>query len=185
MRRIKILATASAIAAAVLFVVLLKGYLVNKRTAIAKEWADKAAQADKFRPLYLKIITQGKTIDDWQNGKRNWLDHYAYLSAVLPPSEEVYITSLQISAQGTIRLAVQARSGEVLAKLDKQLRAAGYDVKPLAITPGADRNGYEFRSNVELTVPARMKVDIAKVKAPARPADDASLDPKVKKGARG
>jgi hypothetical protein len=69
--------------------------------------------------------------------------------------------------------------------LDKQLRAAGYDVKPLAITPGADRNGYEFRSNVELTAPVKMKLDIAKVKAPARPADDASLDPKVKKGARG
>jgi hypothetical protein len=185
MRRIKILATASAVAAAALFIVLLKGYLINKRTVVAKDWAEKAEQAGKARPLYLKIITQSKTVDDWANGKRNWLDHYAYLSAVLPSSEEVYITSLQISAQGTIRLAVQARSGEVLAKLDKQLRAAGYDVKPIAITPGADRNGYEFRSTVELAASAKMKPDIAKVKPPARPADDASLDPKVKKGARG
>jgi hypothetical protein len=185
MRRIKMLATAAAIAAAVLFAFLLKGYLVNKRTAVAKEWAGKVVEAEKTRPLYLKMITQAKSVDDWSSGRRNWLDHYAYLSAVLPPSEEVYITSLQITAQGTIRLAVQARSGEVLAKLDKQLRAAGYDVKPLAITPGADRNGYEFRSNVELTAPIRMKPDIAKVKPPARPADDASLDPKVKKGARG
>ena len=185
MRRIKILAATAAAAAAVMFVIGLKGYLINKRTAVAKEWAGKAAQAEKARPLYLKIITQGKTVDDWANGKRNWLDHYAYLSAVLPPSEEVYITSLQISAQGTIRLSVQARSGEVLAKLDKQLRAAGYDVKPIAITPGADRNGYEFRSTVELAASAKMKPDIAKVKPPPRPADDASLDPKVKKGARG
>jgi hypothetical protein len=104
---------------------------------------------------------------------------------VLPGSEEIFISSMQISAQGTIRLSVQATSGEVLAKVDKQLRAAGYDVKPYAINPGADRNGYEFRSIFELTAPAKMKPDFAKVKAPARPADDASLDPKVKKGARG
>jgi hypothetical protein len=185
MRRIKILATAAALAAAVMFVLGLKTYLVNKRTAIAKEWATKAAEAEKLRPLYLKMILQGKNVDDWSTGKRNWLDHYAYLSAVLPGSEEVFVSSMQISAQGTIRLAVQATSGEVLAKVDKQLRAAGYDVKPYAINPGADRNGYEFRSNFELTAPAKMKVDIAKVKPPPRPSDDASLDPKPKKGARG
>ena len=84
--------------------------------------------------------------------------------------------------QGTIRLAVQAQSGEILAKLDKQLRAAGYDVKPLAITPGADRHGYEFRSTGELIVPDKMKFDLTKVKAPSRPADDASLDPNVNRG---
>jgi Tfp pilus assembly PilM family ATPase len=185
MRRIRILATASAIAAAVLFVFLLRGYLINQRTQLAKQWADKAAEAEKSRPIYTKMITQGKAVDDWSNGQRNWLDHYAFLSAVLPGSEEVYVPSIQISAQGTIRLAVQATSGEVLAKVDKQLRAAGYDVKPYAITPGADRNGYEFRSNFELTAPAKMKPNIAKVKPAPRPADDASLDPKIRKGGRG
>jgi type IV pilus assembly protein PilM len=185
MRRIRILATTAAIAAAVIFVLGLKRYLVTQRTKLANEWALKAAEAEKLRPLYLKMITQGKTVDDWSKGQRNWLDHYAFLSAVLPGSEEVYVTSVQISAQGTIRLAVQATSGEVLAKVDKQLRVAGYDVKPYAITPGADRNGYEFRSNFELTAPSKMKPDLAKAKPPARPADDASLDPKVKKGARG
>ena len=54
------------------------------------------------------MITQGKTVDDWSNGKRNWLDHYAFLSAVLPASEEVYVPSIQISAQGVIRLAGKA-----------------------------------------------------------------------------
>lgn len=185
MRRIKILAATAAVAAAVIFVWGLHNYLNKSREKIEKQWAAKVAEAAKAEPRYLKMIAQRKVVDDWISGKRNWLDHYAFLSAVLPPSEEVYITSLQISAQGAIRLAVQARSGEVLARLDKQLRAAGYDVKPLAITPGADRNGYEFRSTVELAVPAKMKPDIAKVKPPARPADDASLDPKVKKGARG
>jgi hypothetical protein len=103
----------------------------------------------------------------------------------MPPAEEVYITSFSASGQGVLRLSVQAKSGEILAKLDKQLRAAGYDVKPLAITPGADRYGYEFRSSVELVVPEKMKIDLTKVKAPARPADDASLDPHVRKGGAG
>jgi hypothetical protein len=131
------------------------------------------------------MIQQASAVDDWAREGRNWLDQYAYLSAVLPPSEEVYVTQLSVSGQGTIRLAVQARSGETLAKLEKQLRAAGYDVKPLAITPGADRFGYEFRSTVELLVPDKLKVDLTKVKVPPRPADDASLDPAVNKGGGG
>jgi Tfp pilus assembly PilM family ATPase len=185
MARIRLLAGVAAAAAAIVFVLALKNYLVTKRTNLAKEWADKVAAAEKFRPIYRKVIAQGATVDDWQKGKRNWLDHFAYLTAVLPASEEIYITSLAITGQGTIRMAVQAQSGEVLAQLDKKLRAAGYDVKPFSITPGADRLGYEFRSTVELTVPAKMKPDFAKVKAPARPADDASLDPNVAKGRRG
>jgi hypothetical protein len=101
---------------------------------------------------------------------------------VLPGSEDLYLTSLSISAQGNIHLAVQARSGEILANLDRQLRNAGYDVKPLAITPGNDRHGYNFRSTVELLVPAKMKIDLSKAQPPARPADDASLEPR--KGGR-
>jgi hypothetical protein len=118
---------------------------------------------------------QADTIEDWLSEGRQWLEHYAYLSAILPASEDVYLTSLSMSGKGTIRLSVQARSGDVLARLDKQLRAAGYDVKPLAISPGSDRYGYDFRSTVELGIPEKMKIDLANARPPARPADDASL----------
>src|SRR5688572_9987726 len=120
---------------------------------------------------------QAASLQEWAREGHNWLEHYAYLSSILPPSEEIYITSLSIGGGGTIRFAVQARNGETLAKLDKQLRAAGYNVKPLAITPAADKHGYEFRSYVELTLGDAMKIDLAKVNAPARLGDDASLDP--------
>ena len=79
-------------------------------------------------------------------------------------------------------MAVQARNGEVLAKLEKQLHAAGYAVKPLAINPGTDKFGYEFRSTVELLVPATLKIDLSKVRPPPRPADDVSLGAAPKKG---
>jgi Tfp pilus assembly PilM family ATPase len=182
MGRIRILAGTAAVAAILVFTAAVRSYLINQRTQTNRNVAMELAEAEKHRPIYRKMIQQAAAIEDWAKGAPNWLDHYAYLSAVLPPSDEVYITSLAVSAQGVLRLSVQAQSGEILAKLDKQLRAAGYDVKPIAITPGADRYGYEFRSNVELIVPEKLKIDLTKVKAPKRPADDGSLDPKLHRG---
>jgi Tfp pilus assembly PilM family ATPase len=185
LRRLRILAGLAAAAAALVFLLAIRGYLINQRERVRRDLAAQLAEAEKKSPIYRRMIQQASAVDDWAREGRNWLDQYAYLSAVLPPSEEVYVTQLSVSGQGTIRLAVQARSGETLAKLEKQLRAAGYDVKPLAITPGADRFGYEFRSTVELLVPDKLKVDLTKVKVPPRPADDASLDPAVNKGGGG
>jgi hypothetical protein len=140
-------------------------------------------EAEKKRSIYRQMRQQLSTLQEWAKGDQNWLEHYAGLSAILPPSEEVYITSLQVSGQGALRLAIQARSGEVLAKLDKQLRAAGYDVKPFAITPGADKNGYSFRSSVDLLASAKLRIDLTKVRAPARLEDDSSLEGRTRKAA--
>ena len=185
MRRIRILSGIAAAVALVVFTLAVRSHLMQKHEKVRLQLAAELADADKKLPLYRKMIGQAKIVGEWAGGGRNWLEHYAYLSAILPSSEEVYITSLSVSGTGAIRLSVQARSGEILAKLDKQLRAAGYDVKPLAITPGADRHGYEFRSSVELIVPDKMTIDLSKVKTPARPADDASLDPALHKGGGG
>ncbi len=185
MRRIGILAAAAAAIALIVFTWAVRSHLMQKHETVRLQLAAELADAEKKLPIYKKMIAQSKTVNDWSAGGHNWLEHYAYLSAILPPSEEVYITSLSVSGTGAIRLSVQARSGEVLAKLDKQLRAAGYDVKPLAITPGADRHGYEFRSSVELIVSDKMTIDLSKVKTPARPADDVSMDPAFNKGGGG
>jgi hypothetical protein len=126
--------------------------------------------------VYRKLIQQAGVVEEWIRGDRDWLEHYAYLTSVLPPSEEVYLSSIATSGQNTIRLAVQARSGETLARLEKQLVAAGYEVKPMAITPGSDRFGYDFRSTVEVSIPARMKLNLHAAKPPPRPIDDVSLD---------
>jgi len=165
-------------------VIGLRSYLIKQRLKIKDNVQKELTKAEKDRPTYKAMLGQSTAIKDWMAGAENWLAHYAYLTAILPPSEEIYITGLNVSGQGTIRMAVQARSGEILAKLDKQLRAAGYDVKPLAITPGNDRFGYDFRTSVELVLPSKMKVDFSKVRPPPRPSDDASLDPAVyRKGA--
>jgi hypothetical protein len=75
-----------------------------------------------------------------------------------------------------LHVSIQARSGEILARIDKRLREAGYELKPLAITPCSDKYGYSFQSSLELTLPDKLKMDLAALKAPERPADDGSLD---------
>jgi len=186
LRRIGLLAGTAAAAALLVALLGVRQFLINQRLRMQHAAEAELADAKSKQPIYQKMIRQAATVQDWEKGERNWLEHYAYLSSILPPADEIYITSFSVTGGGAILLSVQARSGEILAKLDKQLRTAGYDVKPLAITPGADRYGYEFRSSVELFPPEKMKVDLSKVKTPARPSDDASLDSKLeKKGGAG
>ena len=184
MRRVRILVGAAAGIIALVLVFGIRSTLVKRRTAVLAQLQEELASGEKKRPTYRQMIQQAATLRAWSGEEREWLDHYAHLSAILPPSEEVYVTSVAFGPNNAIRLGAQARSGEILAKLDRLLRTAGYDVKPLAITPGADRNGYGFRTTVELTVPAKLKLDLAKLVPPARPADDASLDAPKRGGAR-
>lgn len=185
LRRTLTLAVAAGLTLLLVGVLGVRSSLVSRRTAILNAAQAELAEAEKKRPVYRRLTQQTTVVEDWIKGGRDWLEHYAYLTSILPPSEEIYLTSLTVSTEKAIRLAVQARSGETLARLEKQLRAAGYEVKPIAITPGADRFGYEFRSTVELAIPDRLKPDLHRVKPPPRPLDDVSLDPAAyQRGAR-
>jgi len=184
MRRVRILVGIATGVIALVLVYGIRSTLVKRKLAVLAQLQEELTSGEKKRPTYRQMIQQANTLRLWSSEEREWLDHYAHLSAVLPPSEEVYLTSIAFGPNSAIRLGAQARSGEILAKLDRQLRAAGYDVKPLAVTPGADRNGYGFRTTVELTVPAKLKFDLSKLTPPVRPADDASLDAPKKGGAR-
>ncbi|MFM7817448.1 MAG: pilus assembly protein PilM [Verrucomicrobiota bacterium] len=175
-RRLALLGGTAAVVVLLVGVLGTRSWLLNRRNAVLQAVNAELADAEKKRPVYQKLTRQTAVVEDWVRGERDWLDHYAYLTSVLPPSEEIYLGSIAVTGQNAIRLAVQARSGETLARLEKQLVAAGYEVKPIAITPGADRFGYEFRSNVEVLVPAKLKIDLHKVKPSARPIDDVSLD---------
>ncbi len=185
LKRIRLL-TGAVTALVVLFALLgVRKVLVDRRTVLLEAANAELADAEKKRPIYRTLMNHAAVVGDWVKGGRDWLQHYAYLAAVLPASEEVYLTSLAVDNQGVIRLSAQARSGEILARLDKQLRAAGYEVKPLAINPGANRFGYGFRSNVELIPSPKLKIDLAKKQPAPRPADDVSLDPQAwKRGAK-
>ena len=184
LRKIRMIAGAAAAVAVLVVVLGVRKTLISRREAVLAALQSELTTGEKKRPVYRQMIQQAATLKAWSAEERDWLDHYAHLSAVLPPSEEIYLTSVAFGPNRAIRLGVQARNGEILGKVDRLLRAAGYDVKPLAVTPGADRNGYNFRTTVELTVPAQLKFDLNKLHPPARPADDMSLENPRKGGAR-
>ena len=184
LRRIRLLA---GIAGATVLLIALLGtrkMLIDRRTRVMNAVAMDLAEAEKKRPVYRAVTQRATVVGDWLRGGRNWLQHYAYLACILPPSEEIYLTSLSVDSREVIRLSVQARSGEILSRLNQQLRDAGYEVKPFAINPAANRFGYDFRSTLELTASPRLKIDLTKLKASTRLPDDASMDPKAwRKGA--
>jgi hypothetical protein len=184
LRKIRLIAGAAAAVALLVAVLGVRKTLISRRETILAALQTELTTGEKKRPVYRQMMQQAATLKTWSAEERDWLDHYAHLSAVLPPSEEIYLTSVAFGPNRAIRLGVQARNGEILGKVDRLLRAAGYDVKPLAVTPGADRNGYNFRTTVELTVPSKLKFDLSKLTPPARPADDASLENTRKGGAR-
>lgn len=181
MRRVRILAGLAVAATVFMLVAGIRQWLIGKRQTVLDGVTAEAVLAEKNRPAYRKVISQAAVVNEWVGGERDWLLHYAHLGAVLPRSEEMFLTSFAVSGPGALRLGVRAKSGAILAKMEKQLRAAGYEVKPLAITPGTDKNGYEFQSTIELGVPAKLKIDRTKLQPPERPADDASLDPPARK----
>jgi Tfp pilus assembly PilM family ATPase len=146
--------------------------LIKKRLKIKEEIQAQLTDAEKKLPIYRRLKSQNKVVNTWVGDEQNWLDHLAYLTAILPNAEEIYVSAFSTSPQHIIRFAVQARTGEMLAELDKKLRAAGYEVKPLSITPANDKHGYSFRTSVELSIPKKMKPDFSKLKPPPRPADD-------------
>ncbi len=176
-RRREILIRA-AVAGAVLLCVLwgIRAILIHQGVKIRNQLQAQINRTASNRQVYRDMRLRAKTVHDWVMDKREWLDHYAYLGELLPGCTEVYVTSISAGARGVLHLSIQARSGEILARIDKRLREAGYELKPLAITPCSDKYGYSFQSSLELTLPDKLKIDLAALKAPERPPDDGSLD---------
>jgi hypothetical protein len=168
----------AAAAGAILLCVVwgVRAVLIHHQVKIRDQIQAKIKLTAGDRQVYREMRLRAKTVHDWVADKREWLDHYAYLNALLPGCTDVYVTSISAGTRGLLHVSIQARSGEILARIDKRLREAGYEVKPPAITPCADKYGYSFQSSLELTLPDKLKIDLAALKTPERPADDGSLD---------
>ena len=179
-KRTRTLLLAAAAVTLLITVFGVRANLIKKRLEIKAKVQAEVTDAEKTKlPIYRRLKTQAKVVNGWMAEEQNWLDHLAYLSAVLPPADQIYVSGFTTTPQHVMRFAVNAKTGELLAELDKKLRAAGYELKPLSITPANDKNGYNFRTTVELAIPKKMKPDTTKAKPAARPADDASKKPRA------
>ncbi|MGN6384669.1 MAG: type IV pilus biogenesis protein PilM [Verrucomicrobiota bacterium] len=171
-KRKQALFAVAALLAVLISVFGFRAHLIRKRMKVKEAVQQELTAAEKKLPVYKRLMTQTKSVQSWLADDQDWLDHLAFLSAILPPADQVYVSAINTTPQHVIRLSVQSKSGELLAELDKKLRAAGYEVKPLSITPANDKYGYNFRTTVELAVPKKMKPDLKNAKPPARPTDD-------------
>lgn len=169
LRRVRRLGLVAATLAAVLSVAGLRSHWLRQREAQRAEVQQQVGLATKNLGAYRLVRAQARVLKDWETGGHNWLDHLALLSSLLPPSEELYVTSIGTGGRNTLTLAAKVRRGEIVDRLSATLRAAGYDVKPPAISPASDRFGYSFQANLEITVPAKLTNDLDHLEVESRP----------------
>ena len=175
-RRTRQLAIVAGILALLLTAAGLRARWIGGRERIRADLQEQVNLGAKNLAAYRLVRNQSRTLKDWSASSRNWLDHLALLSALLPPSQELYVTALSTSARNTLNLAVKIRSGETVDRLTATLRSAGYDVKAPAIMPATDRFGFRFQANLELVVPSAITNDLdalvveARASAPISPA---------------
>ena len=177
-RRVKVFIGAAVGAALLVMMLGLRAHLAGKRHTVRNSLTQQIAKEKKNLPTYKRMQLQVAGIRDWRNLGRNWLDEYVCLTTNMPPQKEVYLSSLSLSSQGIVRMSVLAKSGEILARLEEQLRTAGYQVKPLAITPGTDKAGYPFRSSVEVILPDRTPPKPGSAQPGTNPSPDGTTAPK-------
>ncbi len=168
-RRLRQLAIATGVLALFLTTAGLRARWIGERERHRAALQEQVNLGSKNLGAYRLARNQARLLKEWTTGGRDWLDHLTVLSALLPPSPELYVTALSTSARNTLSLAVRVRSGETVDHLTATLRAAGYDVKAPAIMPATDRHGYRFQANLELQVPVAVTRNLEELAVEARP----------------
>ncbi len=115
-------------------------------------------------------------IEQWQEAARPWLDHWAKLHAVFPPCTELYTTKLEVPADGSLQLAVQATETAVIDDLGRRLSEAGYSYKPAPINTVKNDPRYQISTKVGVLIGPDQEVDLTDLSPEPRPPDDVSLE---------
>jgi hypothetical protein len=168
-RRLRQLGLAAGVLAVLLIAAGLRARWIGGRERLRADLQEQANLGAKNLLAYRLVRNQARTVKDWAAAGRNWLDHLTILSALLPPSREMYVTALSTGARNTLNLSVKIRSGETVDRLTTTLRAAGYDVKAPAIMPATDRFGFRFQATLELEVPTTITRDLDALVIESRP----------------
>ena len=150
-------------------------------------------ELNKLSPQYLAlkkeerknkiIIRTGDAVTAWNKDSKDWLGHFAFISAILPPCDKIYLKNLgtrRVGSNGVISFQLQAKDSTTLHSVEKRLRDIGYEFKSVPQTPGSDRHGYSFSASFELIIPNNFKhnlKDYLKTNSPpARIKDDIHAD---------
>jgi len=115
-------------------------------------------------------------IKAWREGSREWLTHWAYLSALFPSCTDAYVNNLKTFSDGSMTFTVKARESKVITDLGKRLTEAGYRFQPGRLATARDSFGYLYSSDVRVYVDDEMEVELTSVKPIPRPGDDDSVN---------
>lgn len=130
---------------------------------------------DEIKPVD-KLAKRVSEVIDWKQGGDGWLDHWANISAHLPPATDAYITSLKSRTDGGLVFDVKAKSSAVITSLTERLDNGGYVVSTLSESKATDDYGYDYRTTVQLRPKKEFKVVLTGLEAPKRPSDDGSAE---------
>lgn len=133
------------------------------------------AESNRLKKERDRIAVLGKrvdAIDDWVDGQRPWLAHWALLSSLLPPADQAYIGVMATSASGVISFDIHVTSDQALADMRKRLEDAGYEVRTGQVQRDQGRFGYIYNAKVDVIPGPKQKIDVGSIKLASRPADD-------------
>ncbi|HUU60285.1 MAG TPA: pilus assembly protein PilM [Phycisphaerae bacterium] len=173
LRKFRIGAVAAcAVLAIVLGVAAGQRYLENKKSAVQGLIADKKTLGEKNAALKARL-SRVEALEDWRDERCNWLDHWAYLSALLPSAEEAFINRSPgfKGNAGTIKLAVRSKTSEAITKLVERLRKAGYEPATSRFITTQD-DAYVYSVDLKLTFDPKMSIDLSAAEPIPRPPDD-------------
>ena len=126
----------------------------------------------------LHIARQVKALQQWQDEGRDWLAHWAKLSALFPGAPDAYISGLktvETSGEWSLSLVVKARDSKIITDLGDRLEAAGYKFQPGGLTTTPDPYGYQYSEEIRVFIEPEMELDLGNAKPVPRPADDDSI----------
>lgn len=163
-------------------IVLLLAAVVARAVVLGRLRANVVALRIEYKNLNKTVKSVKKDADrvvameKWIGQGHNWLDHWAYISSLLPSARDIYLTKLSTGQDGAINFTVKATSSEVITELNKKLAQAGYTYKPSQIKSGTDKYGYIYSTTVRALADKNVNIDLANIKPALRPADDSTLE---------
>jgi Tfp pilus assembly PilM family ATPase len=129
-----------------------------------------------------KEIERVKRLEAWEADGRDWLSHWAMVSAMLPSCTDAYVQSFKTLSDGAVSFTINARESRIITDLGVRLTEAGYKFQPGRLATVNDPYGYTYAADIRVTPGPDMKLDLASVRPPPRPFDDDSLNQWMKGG---
>lgn len=182
MKKIRLYAVAAGLAVVMALGASVRGmYLGGKKdrlTQLRSQLSKLSAEDRQVRDL----ARRAGEVEVWTQDRREWLDHLAYLSVLLPSARDGYVAALTTTADGSINVPLRASSGGTLDETYKRINDANcYQLKLGPFDSIEDKYGFRFTTVMKLIVKPRAQVDFATTQPVQRPGDDVSAEVLVKK----